>query len=93
MRANYGNVFDWAKGGVTNVVFSNGLYDPWSSAGVKANLSDAMPAVIIDVGAHHIDTFFSNPEDPQSVTDARAFEVAKIREWISEFYAQGRAEL
>ena len=124
MRANYGNVFDWATGGVTNIVggggacasesartcalaanratsdrpqlavqvFSNGLYDPWSSGGVKANLSDALPAVIIDVGAHHIDTFFSNALDPASVTAARAFEVAKIKEWISEFYA-ARAEL
>jgi lysosomal Pro-X carboxypeptidase len=94
MRANYGNVFDWATGGVTNIVFSNGLYDPWSSAGVKANLSDALPAVIIPTGAHHIDTFFSNDLDPAAVTAARAFEVAKIREWIAEFYAaRAAAEL
>jgi len=88
MRANYGNVFDWAIGGVTNIVFSNGLFDPWSSGGVKANLSDALPAVVIDVGAHHIDTFFSNPLDTPSITATRAFEVAKIREWIAEFYAR-----
>ena len=83
----YGNVFDWARSGVSNIVFSNGLFDPWSSAGVKANLSASLPAVIISEGAHHIDTFFSNPEDPADVTAARAFEMAMIRGWISDFYA------
>lgn len=87
MRAAYGNVFDWARSGVSNIVFSNGLFDPWSSAGVKANLSASLPAVIISEGAHHIDTFFSNPEDPADVTAARAFEMAMIRGWISDFYA------
>lgn len=87
MRQAYGNPFDWAISGVTNLVFSNGLYDPWSSAGIKTNLSTSLPAVIIDVGAHHIDTFFSTPQDPQSVIDARAFEVSMIKIWIQDFYS------
>ena len=79
MRAAYGDpAADWAAGRVTNVVFSNGLFDPWSSAGLKANLSDALPAVVIDVGAHHIDTFFADAADPPSVTAARAFEMALV---------------
>lgn len=89
MRAAYGNPFDdWAQGGVSNIVFSNGLYDPWSSAGIKTNLSATLPAITIDVGAHHIDTFFSDPEDPPSVTAARAFEMAQIEGWIAQWYAE-----
>jgi len=87
MRQAYGNPFDWATSGVTNLVFSNGLYDPWSSAGIKSNLSSSLPAVVIDVGAHHIDTFFSTPDDPLSVTAARAFEVSMIMKWIQDFYS------
>lgn len=91
MREAYGNPRDdWPQSGVTNIVFSNGLYDPWSSAGFTANLSAALPAVVIDVGAHHIDTFFSNPEDPPSVTAARAFEMELVSQWIAEWYARAQ---
>lgn len=88
MRAAYGNPSDWAAGGVTNIVFSNGLYDPWSSAGLKANLTDALPAVVIDVGAHHIDTFFADPADPKSVTDARSFEMQLVAQWTAQWYRE-----
>jgi len=92
MREAYANPFDdWAQSGVSNIVFSNGLYDPWSSAGLKTNLSAALPAVIIDVGAHHIDTFFSDPQDPPSVTAARAFEMSLVAQWTAEWYAKRAA--
>jgi hypothetical protein len=82
---------DWIPatyGGVaypgTNVVFSNGLLDPWSSAGV---LNSTHPSVIIAVipdGAHHLDLFFSNPMDPPSVIAARAVQIAAMREWVQQ---------
>ncbi len=68
----------------TNVVFSNGLLDPWSSAGI---LNATHPSVIIAVipeGGHHLDLFFSNPMDPPSVVAARTVQVAAMRDWVQQ---------
>jgi len=70
--------------GATNIVFSNGLYDPWSSGGVVNNVSDSVLAVIIPEGAHHLDLFFTNSLDPPAVTAARRFEMNQARKWITE---------
>jgi lysosomal Pro-X carboxypeptidase len=66
----------------SNIVFSNGEYDPWRSGGVLTNLSDTLLAVDIAQGAHHLDLFFSDPADPPSVIAARQVEVAAIRRWV-----------
>lgn len=69
--------------GASNIVFSNGLFDPWSSGGVLKNISETAVAVIIPEGAHHLDLMFSNPLDPESVKRAREIEVSHIKEWVS----------
>merc|ERR1712232_188905 len=68
--------------GASNIVFSNGLYDPWSSGGVLKNVSETAIAVVIPEGAHHLDLMFSNPEDPATVKRAREIELSSIRHWI-----------
>lgn len=69
----------------SNIVFANGLLDPWSSGGVMANVSDTLLAYIIPEGAHHLDLFFSNPEDPPSVTQVRRQQVGQIQKWVDEY--------
>ena len=68
----------------SNIVFSNGDYDPWSSGGVRSNLSDTVVAVLVEGGAHHLDLFFSNDLDPASVKAARRIELEHVARWISE---------
>ncbi|TMW57593.1 hypothetical protein Poli38472_003518 [Pythium oligandrum] len=71
----------------SNIVFSNGNYDPWSGTGILEDVSDSIVSVLIEGGAHHLDLFFSHPMDPPSVTKARETEKKHIRKWIKEFYA------
>jgi len=76
--------------GASNIVYSNGLYDPWSSGGVLEDVSESVVAAIIPEGAHHLDLMFSDPRDPASVLAARAKEMEHVRRWISERAAQWR---
>ncbi|XP_078048841.1 lysosomal Pro-X carboxypeptidase [Augochlora pura] len=69
----------------TNIVFSNGLLDPWSSGGVLKNLSSSAIAILIPEGAHHIDLRGSNQNDPYSVILARKYHRYFIRQWIKEY--------
>ncbi|KAG2433173.1 hypothetical protein HYH02_012716 [Chlamydomonas schloesseri] len=68
----------------SNIVFSNGLLDPWHGGGVLEDISDSMPAVIIPEGAHHLDLMFSHPDDPLSVIEVRKFQRESIRDWIQQ---------
>lgn len=72
--------------GATNIVFSNGGFDPWSTGGLK-DASGDLQSIFIEGGAHHLDLFFSQPEDPQSVIDARAFEIDAVTSWIAAWYS------
>jgi lysosomal Pro-X carboxypeptidase len=71
--------------GASNIVFSNGLYDPWSSGGVLQSSGDGkIVAVVIPEGAHHLDLFFAHPLDPESVKVARRTEMEHVSKWIKE---------
>jgi len=70
----------------SNIVFSNGLQDPWHPGGVLENISDTVVAVVIPNGAHHIDLMFSDPEDAAypDIGHARAVEVVHMRKWVGQ---------
>ena len=85
--------------GYANVIFSNGLLDPWSSAGVYDDLTVIEPgrytgpwlrnissskdvsALILPLGAHHLDLMFSDDNDPPEAPYARRVEYAAIDRW------------
>ncbi|KAL3139915.1 hypothetical protein ABBQ38_004205 [Trebouxia sp. C0009 RCD-2024] len=71
-------------GTASNIVFSNGLLDPWHGFGVLEDVSDSVVAVVIPEGAHHLDLMFSNPLDPPSVTEARNLERQHMHRWVDE---------
>eukprot|EP00210_Caulerpa_lentillifera_P002572 g2467.t1 len=82
----------WAKkqwGGkdiyaASNIVFSNGEYDPWKGGGVTYNISESVVAIVIKEGGHHADLMFSNDHDTDSIKAARQLEKEHITKWIQE---------
>jgi lysosomal Pro-X carboxypeptidase len=84
--------FDWITtryglprfSGASNIVFTNGLYDPWSGASLQESPAPERDLVVVNIseGAHHLDLFFTNPHDPASVTDARKTQMAFVKRWI-----------
>ena len=71
----------------TNIVLSNGEYDPWRIGGITESVSDSVVAVLIEQGAHHLDLMFSHPDDPASVRAARQLEASMIMRWMREHAA------
>ncbi|XP_013097399.2 lysosomal Pro-X carboxypeptidase [Stomoxys calcitrans] len=70
---------------ISNIIFSNGLLDPWSGGGVLQTDNEAIHIIIIPEGAHHLDLRASNPNDPRSVIQARQREKNIIGKWIEEY--------
>ncbi|CAK9323013.1 unnamed protein product [Citrullus colocynthis] len=70
----------------SNIIFFNGLRDPWSGGGVLKNISSTIMAIVAKEGAHHVDLRFSNPEDPKWLKDVRKQELNIIQDWLSQYY-------
>ncbi|KAF7818820.1 lysosomal Pro-X carboxypeptidase [Senna tora] len=70
----------------SNIIFFNGLRDPWSGGGVLNNISESVVAIVAKQGAHHVDLRFSTHDDPKWLTDVRKQEVDIISTWISQYY-------
>jgi lysosomal Pro-X carboxypeptidase len=72
--------------GASNIVFSSGSYDGWSSAGVATNVSSkGVVSFLIQQGAHHLDLMFSDSADPPFVIAGRELELGMIKTWIQNF--------
>jgi len=68
----------------SNIIFSNGEYDPWKGGGVMKNITDSLHAVYIEGGAHHLDFMWSTKKDPEAVLVAREEERNIIKGWIAQ---------
>ncbi|KAJ7571632.1 hypothetical protein O6H91_01G170000 [Diphasiastrum complanatum] len=70
----------------SNIVFSNGLRDPWSAGSVLEDISSSIIAIVTKEGAHHIDLRASTKEDPRWLVDQRKSEINQISHWLAQFY-------
>ncbi|XP_026486617.2 putative serine protease K12H4.7 [Vanessa tameamea] len=70
------------KPNVTNVVFSNGDLDPWSSLSVLEDLSYKAPAVVIPRASHCRDLFSNIKGDSEELREARKHIRYLIKNWI-----------
>ncbi|KAJ4835620.1 hypothetical protein Tsubulata_010864 [Turnera subulata] len=70
----------------SNIIFSNGLKDPYSSGGVLQNISDTVVAVTTGNGSHCLDLDGTRKTDPDWLTAQRNSELTIIEGWISKYY-------
>ena len=69
--------------GVSNIVFSNGILDPWNGAGVHFNNSlNNIFGLSTGYVGHHMDLMFSTSMDTEQVLNVRQFELQQIQKWI-----------
>ncbi|ERN02854.1 lysosomal Pro-X carboxypeptidase isoform X1 [Amborella trichopoda] len=69
----------------SNIIFSNGMVDPWSRGGVLKNISSSIVALVTEKGAHHLDFRFATRQDPRWLVEQRRQEIELIQGWIHEY--------
>ncbi|XP_075500205.1 uncharacterized protein LOC142538794 isoform X1 [Primulina tabacum] len=70
----------------SNIIFSNGLRDPYSSAGVLQDLSESVLAITTSNGSHCLDIHPSANTDPDWLIMQRNIEVNVIQGWIQKYH-------
>ncbi|KAF4698220.1 hypothetical protein FOZ63_002018, partial [Perkinsus olseni] len=84
-----------AVASMSNVVFSNGKFDPWGVSipdgevpqGVDCQVMpcpESVTSFVMETGAHHSDLMFAREEDADDVIACRRLEANHIRRWIAE---------
>ncbi|MQL96886.1 hypothetical protein Taro_029569 [Colocasia esculenta] len=71
----------------SNIIFSNGMRDPWSRGGVLKSISDSLVALVTDEGAHHVDFRSATKDDPAWLVELRRQEIGIIQKWVDEYHA------
>ena len=67
----------------TNILFMNGLLDPWHVGSPMKSVSTGTRVVNMWGAAHHLDLRHVREDLPQSVKDAHQVEVDLIRKWLA----------
>ncbi|XP_062105188.1 uncharacterized protein LOC133816882 [Humulus lupulus] len=71
----------------SNIIFSNGLRDPYSSGGVLENISNSILAIKTTNGSHCLDIVQAKSSDPDWLVEQREIEIKIIKNWITQYYA------
>ncbi|CAI9260648.1 unnamed protein product [Lactuca saligna] len=69
----------------SNIIFSNGLRDPYSSGGVLQNISDTVVAIYTQEGHHCSDILSPMATDPDWLVEQRNKEINIIEGWLSKY--------
>ncbi|XP_065866383.1 uncharacterized protein [Euphorbia lathyris] len=72
----------------SNIIFSNGLRDPWSAGGILEDISDSIVSIRTDQGAHCLDVLNPTPNDPAWLIEQREKEIKVIAAWLADYYAK-----
>ncbi|CAD7935689.1 unnamed protein product [Amoebophrya sp. A120] len=76
-------------GSISNIIYSNGLLDPWHPGGYLQNLTDSVVALIIPNGAHHLDLRLPDEiNDPADVVGVRLQEKKLVKMWLGSSTAE-----
>ncbi|KAJ0083416.1 hypothetical protein Patl1_30534 [Pistacia atlantica] len=70
----------------SNIIFSNGLKDPYSSGGVLEDISESVVAVSTVNGSHCLDIQTAQNTDPDWLERQREDEVRIIKKWLADYY-------
>ncbi|XP_052311745.1 uncharacterized protein LOC7463334 [Populus trichocarpa] len=72
----------------SNIIFSNGLRDPWSAGGVLEDISDSVVALYTEQGSHCLDLYPPTSSDPDWLLALRDKENKIIAYWLAEYYTK-----
>ncbi|KAF8396468.1 hypothetical protein HHK36_018091 [Tetracentron sinense] len=70
----------------SNIIFSNGLRDPYSSGGVLENISDSVVAIHTVNGSHCLDILPASQHDPKWLVMQRNIELEIMDGWLAKYY-------
>ncbi|XP_050210143.1 uncharacterized protein LOC126660614 [Mercurialis annua] len=70
----------------SNIIFSNGLRDPYSSGGVLQDISDTIVSLSTVQGSHCMDLLPTRKDDPEWLVLQRNTEIEIISGWILKYY-------
>ncbi|KAL5704268.1 lysosomal Pro-Xaa carboxypeptidase [Ranunculus cassubicifolius] len=79
------NITSVLKKFASNIIFSNGLQDPYSVGGVLQSISDSVVALYTTQGSHCLDLVAASTSDPDWLVTQRKKEVEIIQGWIQEY--------
>ncbi|XP_052288760.1 uncharacterized protein LOC102615435 [Citrus sinensis] len=75
----------------SNIIFSNGMRDPFSRGGVLENISDSIIALSTKYGSHCLDLDGAKKSDPDWLVQQRKTEVKIMQGWITQYYDDFKA--
>ncbi|KAL8138595.1 hypothetical protein V2J09_004596 [Rumex salicifolius] len=92
-NATFGDLRLVLKRTGSNIIFSNGLRDPFSQEGVLKSISETLVALKAVNGSHTLDLLYAKESDPKWLKAMRKKEVKIMEEWLSLYYSDLRAYL